>query len=317
MNRKYCLFSLGREEKGSAVVLLTLAISILAGAAALVADIGVAYVRQQRLAVAADAAALAGGQKLHLGPRQARQAALDNAVKNGFSSDEIAITLEQDNQSLSVRIKSPMAAFFAPVLGLGGGGDLSAAARVESGTPTAIHGAAPLGIRQQPFIIGQQYTLKVGAGDQDEIIGLGSGNFGALALGGPGAKKYRENLTHGYSGILRVGDVIETQTGNISGPTKRAIDFRLAQPHPPHCSPESRARDCPRLLLTPVYEPVESKGNQVKAVRIVGFAAFYIEEGPGSGRESVVTGRLVRTYHGGQESAGGSGFGISAAKLVE
>lgn len=311
------LYRAALEEKGSAVVILTLAISVLAGAAALVADIGVAYVTQQRLAVAADAAAFAGGQELHLGAARARQAALDNAASNGVNPAEIVVDVEQDNSAVAVRIASPMTIFFARVLGIDEGGELSAQARVVSSVPTALQGVAPLGIKEQPLTIGQEYTLKIGAGSKDEPLGLGSGNFGALALGGPGASTYRNNLKYGYPGLLEVGDVVETQTGNISGPTRKAIKFRLAQPKPPHCSPDSRVRDCPRVLLVPVYVPVESKGNQVKAVRVVGFAAFYVERAPGSGKESRVTGRFVKTFHGGEASAAGSGFGISAARLVE
>lgn len=316
MSKQWGAALFGQEEKGSAVIVLTLAISVLAGVAALVADVGVAYVRQQQLAVAADAAALAGGQALHLGAVQARQAAVDNAAKNGISSEDIEVTVEQDNRALSVRIAAPMANFFASVLGVGGGGELSADARVAGGTPTAIQGAAPLAVRQQNLDIGREYVLKVGAGDR-ESIDLGSGNFGALALGGPGAQNYEDNLRHGYSGLLRVGDVVETQTGNISGPTKKAIDYRLSQPPAPQPSPGSRAWDCPRLLLVPVYEPIEAGGKQVMTIRIVGFAAFYVEDVTGQGRESYITGRFVKTYHGGQESATGDGFGISAAKLVK
>lgn len=311
------LYRAGQEEKGSVVVILSLAISVLAGAAALVADIGVAYVTQQRLAVAADAAAFAGGQELHLGAARARQAALENAARNGVDPADIVVAVEQDNRALAVRIASPMTVFFARVLGIDEGGELSADARVVSSIPTALQGVAPLGIRNQPLTIGQEYTLKVGAGEKDEALGLGSGNFGALALGGPGASTYGRNLKYGYPGLLEVGDIVETQTGNISGRTRKAIKFRLAQPKPPHCSPDSRVRDCPRVLLVPVYEPVESKGNQVKAVRVVGFAAFYVERAPGSGRESRVTGRFVKTFHGGQASAAGSGFGIRGAILVE
>lgn len=317
MNRQWRLRSFTSNEKGSAVILLTLAVSVLAGAAALVTDIGVAYVRQQRLAVAADAAALAGGQALHLGTAQARQAALDNAAKNGISPENIVVTTEQDNRALSVRVSSPMKTFFARALGVNTGGELSAAARVAAGTATAVHGAAPLAVRRQEFVFGREYTLKVGAGDQEDSIGLGPGNFGALALGKTGANTYEENLMHGYPGLLKVGDVVETQTGNISGPTKRAIDFRLEQPQAPQCSPGSRVRDCPRVLLVPVFEPLAAAGGQVKAIRIVGFAAFYVEDVAGQGKDSYVTGRFVETYHGGQESALESGFGVRAAKLVK
>jgi hypothetical protein len=314
MNKKWAIVPVGREEKGSAVIILTLAVSVLVGAAALVADIGVAYVKQQRLSVAADAAALAGGQELHLGAARARQAALRNAARNGINSEDIEVIVEGDSRTLSVRIATPMEKFFASVLGVGESGKLTAVARVTSATPTAIYGAAPLAVRKQEFEFGRTYTLKVGAGGDS---GLGPGNFGALALGGNGANIYQKNLQYGFPGLIRIGDLVRTKPGNMSGPTRDALNFRLNQPHAPQCDFSTIVSGCQRILLVPVVEPPTEGSGGVNNLRVVGFAAFYVEQVPGQGRESYIRGRFVKIYRGGQESVVADGFGISAAKLVK
>ena len=56
-----------KEENGSAIILLAMAMTVLLGCMALVADVGVNYVQQQRLAVAADSAALAASAEFGRG----------------------------------------------------------------------------------------------------------------------------------------------------------------------------------------------------------------------------------------------------------
>jgi len=308
-----------KNEKGSAVVILALTMSVLAGATALVADVGVAYVTQQRLSVVADAASLAGGQELHLGSTQARAAALANAARNGISSEKMQVSVGQNNQSLSVRVMAPMYSFFGQVLGFRGG-ELAAAAKVVRGAPTARTGLAPLAIQEQDFSFGERYTLKFGAGE-NKNAGLGPGNFGILALGGPGANRYGNNLTNGYPGLIEIGDVLDTQTGNISGATRKAIKERFARCREKCpgdlCSHENVTPDCPRLLIVPVFHPPQNSKKQVKSIVVSGFAAFHVETIPGSGRNSFITGRFIRIHSGGPVDVGGSDFGVSGTKMVE
>jgi type II secretory pathway pseudopilin PulG len=68
----------------------------------------------------------------------------------------------------------------------------------------------------------KSYVVK--AGPQGS---LAPGNYGALALGGSGANVYLNNILNGYSS-LSVGQIVDSQTGNIAGPTQTGIEQRLA-----------------------------------------------------------------------------------------
>ena len=84
----------------------------------------------------------------------------------------------------------------------------------------AVNGAVPW-VQEHNFQFGEQYTLKVGAGDTDILNEeVSPGWFGALALEGPGAKLYEDNLTYGFNGELKIGDILDVQTGNISIPLR-------------------------------------------------------------------------------------------------
>ena len=85
-----------------------------------------------------------------------------------------------------------------------------AAATAAVGAVTGMTGTAPL-IVEQNFVQGQ-YELNLLLGD------LGPGNFGALALGG------KDPLPQSARRLQRddkCGDLLDTEPGNISGPTKR------------------------------------------------------------------------------------------------
>jgi hypothetical protein len=67
----------------------------------------------------------------------------------------------------------------------------------------------------------KEYTIKASPKGQ-----LAPGNYGALALGGSGAKTYLSNILNGYNS-LSVGQVVPSETGNIKGPTETGINERL------------------------------------------------------------------------------------------
>jgi len=159
--------------------------------------------------------------------------------------------------------------------------------------------------------------LKV-ASNSDVPSSLGPGTFGALSLGGTGATTYENNLQYGYAGKLQVGDVINTETGNISNPTKRAIDYRIGLcNHSPTCTPAHFDPACPRILLIPVYrENVEADG-QIKNITISGFAAFLVDGVSGQGNDNYINGYFIRLVIDGETSPNQVDYGLAGAKLIE
>lgn len=301
-----------QEEKGSAVIILAIGLTVFLGFTALVTDVGLLYLSNVQITNAVDAAVLAGAQELPYNPELALLQAENYALANGVDGEKLTLELLDADKAIKASAQKEVEFLFAKVLGFNSG-QVAHTAMAQVGNVVSVDGAVPLGIQEHDFQFGEEYTLKVGAGDTNilnEIINPGW--FGALALEGPGAKLYEDDLTYGFEGELKIGDILDIQTGNISNPTKRAIDYRVAEcKHTPYCTVENFSRDCPKLMKVPVIEPVSDK-----QIRIKGFAMFLVDEVVGQGDENYVTGRFVETVTAG-EIGTGSGFGLMGVKLVQ
>ncbi|HAG07475.1 MAG: hypothetical protein XD69_1016 [Clostridia bacterium 62_21] len=305
------LAGLRRDQRGNAVALVAAGMTVILGAGSMVVDYGRLAVARVKLQNAADAAALAGAARLALDDSAdaavavaAQYLALNGAQDGAFavSSPEIQVEVQRDipytlGRALgltSATVRASARACYLPV--------------------SRVGGAAPLTVRREDFVYGQRVALKV-AHWKDGW--LGSGRCGALRLGGQGANTYEENLKHGYAGYLAVGDIVETKPGNMSGPTVRGIDYRLdACPHDPACTVDSWVRGCPRVLIVPVSEPYSWNGNAVKEVRIVGFAAFLVQDVVETGDDCNVYGYFVRTVTAGRADGQQASYGVLTVKLV-
>ena len=298
-----------KDDNGSAAVMVALALVALIGFSALVVDVGFLFMTRAKLMDTSDAAALAGAQELPASTA-AQAAAGEYVNKNGLDTGKFSF--DPDGKTITVSAASTVQFLFAKVLGISEGEvRASATARRESVTSTS--GVAPIGVEDQELSKGTLYTLKVGAPPT-----LGAGNFGALTLGQPGANQYRENIENGYAGILKIGDIIETETGNISGPTAQGIDFRLSGcPHVPQCTISDHKRDCPRTIIVPVYQPQDVEENQIKKVKIVGFAAFLIDGETSNGTDCYIRGYFIDQVIVGNSDPNQDDYGASAVRLIQ
>jgi Flp pilus assembly protein TadG len=311
-----CLF---REQKGFALVLVSAGMVVLLGFVALVTDIGMLALNKQKIANALDAAALAGAQELPVSAVQARAVAVNYALLNGCSPDSPLVTSYngQQNSRLTIAATKEVNFIFARVLGIESGTVSVRSSAAVCGL-TSYQGAAPLAVPNQSFDYNTLYKLKQGANDPDGSP-LGPGTYGALSLGGPGADNYENNLKYGYDSILKVGDLIETETGNMSNPTRRAINYRIDLcHHAPQCTPGNYDPGCPRILIIPVYEPTVFNDGQIKTIRIVGFAAFLVDAVvPGQGNDNEIYGYFLKMAVEGDTSSNQVDYGLMGVKLIE
>lgn len=192
------------DERGSALVIVALAMVVLMGFAALVIDVGLLYVERARLMDTADASALAGAQDIYLSPEKAEEMAEEYVIKNGYDIQGFDIYVDKDNKTITVGALGRVNLFFARIWNHASG-EVGARASAQIAGITSATGVSPLGIEDQTLEKYKLYTLKVGSSST-------GGNFGALTLGLPGANSYRENLMYGYDELLSVGDIIETET---------------------------------------------------------------------------------------------------------
>ncbi|NPV90007.1 MAG: hypothetical protein HPY50_04435 [Firmicutes bacterium] len=309
------LRSITRSENGNALAIVGLALVVLLGSAALVTDGGYLYLTKQRMVNAVDSAALAAGQELPDRASTAQAVAYSYAEDNGCPASEVAVNISEDHREVRVTATREVPLFFARVLGLVSS-QVGAQATARIDPVSAVEGVAPLSISDQTLTFGIAYQLKDSPGDISDPD-HGSGWLGPISLGGNGANVYRFNLMYGYDGTLKTGDLINTETGNMSGPTTQSIAYRIDQcSHTPSCTVDHFAPDCPRILLVPVVEPIV-EGNQVKRVRILGFSSFLIDSYVESGNENYVKGYFVKRVVSGATTTGAADYGLYGVHLID
>lgn len=296
-----------RQQEGSSLVLTALLLTAMLAMAALVVDGGTLFVTKSHLQKTANAAVLSGAQEL-TSTQEKVGGVMHSVLQRHEEHTHVHASSITMGQKVSITLRKEVPLGFARLFGYEQA-PVEAKAAAEIAVMSSAMGAAPLGIDENvPLEYGKVYKLKV---DQTEVE---YGNFGVLALGGSGASTYEDNLRNGYTSELRVGTSIDTQTGNIAGKTREVIRSLLEQcPYPPG---ETHHRDCPRILLVPVYRELASSGNQLKSVVITGFSFFYITE-PMQPNDTSITGMFIKRAGTGIAGPGAVSRGAYAIRLTE
>jgi hypothetical protein len=304
------------EERGQGLVVGALAMVVILGFAGVAVDVGQFMHERRELQKAADAAALAGAQELPQSPGDAQQRALEWAESNGIGDGELEAieitTTYAANDTIVVEVKRDVPFFFARVLGFSGHTTrVEAAARV--GSPGAMVGLAPFGVLEDAIKVDEPTVLRY---DAQSVV---TGNFGPLAIDGPGADIYGETIRYGSETALCAeidatcsDPTAQTQTGNMIGPTSAALDWRvtntpsecdefdevfhevsgtyrlISQCNPfPYAGPDLGSR----VVIIPV---IDELCNGSCTVTILRFAMFFVDElGHCSGNDCEITGQFV------------------------
>lgn len=310
-------FRLLKSERGAVLFIVAAAMFSLLGVSALVTDIGLIAVNRQKLINTMDAAALAGALELpNTGSAEtiARQYALNNKyVPQNAGDPQVSVS----GNSITVQGSNQVNLVFARIFGWNYSNvSASATARVQA--LTGYKGALPLTVDDVTLAslgIGQEFQLKT------DTPSIGSGNFGALSLGtdddydskDSGASAYRQNLANGSPQIIRVGDQLLTKPGNMTGPTGQGLKDRIDG-----CactiSTYTNHRDCPRLVIIPVYKQVPYKDlNGRTKVTVAGFAPVLITKVNGS---KVYARVLDNIQKDGESSLTQVNYGVTKPVLV-
>ena len=293
------------NQRGSVAVMTVAALAILLGFAALVIDIGFLYVNRAELVNMVDAAALAGVQDLPDDMAQAETSSLAYAVQNGRLTDMVNVTVPS-NKIVTVTAMRPVELIFARIFGVSTA-NVRAEAAAALRPSSSVLGVVPFGVVKQDFIYGQTYDLKVGAGDGY------TGNYDALALGGTGSRTYTDNIKYGYDAKLSIGQVVSTETGNMSGGTSEGVNYRINADSGTTYSTVDPGS--PRVIVVPLIETITNDTGR-HDVKIVGFAGFFLEGVSGSGTLNNVTGKFMRLVIAGDTSGAASDYGVYSAALV-
>lgn len=302
-------FKLYKEESGAGLVWFAITFVIIIFMTGLAIDGGRLFLSKIDLRKTANAAALSGAQKL-----TGSDSSITNVVNEILSANKEENSLKQllirpnNENKITVTLEKNVPMYFMKIFGF-------KYTPVQVASSAAIFpmaetiGAVPFGLSsdvQTEYM--KEYTLKVDAGDSS------TGNFGILALAGVGASIYEETLKYGYQSKLSVGDIVQTQTGNIEQKTIKGVNYRID--NSPYSEYSEDHGDDPRIVTIIIYEPYQVSANQLKAIKVVGFAYFYIEA-PMNSHDSTVKGYFIKKVDTGIGNSTAVERGAYAIKLVE
>jgi Flp pilus assembly protein TadG len=222
------------RERGQTLVVITVFMMSLLGAAALAIDVGQFYVTKRAVQAAADASALAGASQLPVSQSAATTAANSMYGKNGKASDTVSVSITTTTvASDSVKVTATRATpgYFAKLFGIASA-NIQATASATIGSYTAYASKTnvmPWGVMRGNYVPGSSYTIY---GDSS------SSNNGALSLdtvagsgcaGANGANDYRNTINGGLNACpITVDQLVDTKPGNNTGPTAQGLNARIS-----------------------------------------------------------------------------------------
>lgn len=293
------------NNKGNVSILLCLVFTALLSFTAYVVDIGLIYVEKVKLSNAIDSAILAASLELPKNATKAENIAIEYLQKNNVDPSNVSITISADNKSIQMVGIKTVDHFFAPIFGIDSSNINASAKAIIAPVKSVKGGIRPFAVEIFDFSYGDVVTLKEGAGDGYH------GNYGAVALGGTGANVFESNALYGYSGTITVGDMIDTETGNMAGAANAIKNYIKSE----YSYFGDFQRDSIRVWTMPLVDTLSVDGR--KNVLVVGFAEFYVENIIKDSGKIEIQGRFIRYVTNGETDMTLSDTGSYGAKLVK
>jgi Putative Flp pilus-assembly TadE/G-like len=305
-----------RDERGQAIVLMTLSLVVIMGMAALVLDVGNWFHTKRRLQGTADAAALAGAQLLPNDSSGAQSQALAYANKNGGDVAGGNITVSSTvlpNDTISVRARKTDAGIFSGILGIASA-DIDARAKARVGPPTRARYVAPMVVDcEHPLIhnCNGDSTPDFQVPTTMDYDPMGApGAYGMLNLGGnqnPGSSEEAEWILHGFDKYLGLGNYRSDPGAKFSSSNiQAALEARRGT-----------------VLLFPVFKVLDGTGQNA-VYEIIGWIGFHLNTFEVHGNNATLHGYFtefiaqgILAGSGGGESGPSSSFGVKSIQLIE
>ena len=302
-----CLCRFAHKKDGAITVIIATMLTFLIAFAALVTDVGIMYVNHSQLENMTDAGALAGAQEYFFNQSQVETVAENYALQNGKNDDLIHAWIDSDQMKVFVTASRNVDLYFAKILGKNNA-NISAISVAKIAAVSSTRNVSPFAITWDSAFLpggsaeGSNFTLKV-----DEK-GAFQGNFHTVRLqsingGDSGANVVKDNIIYGSAQVLKIGDKLKTETGNMTGPIKQGITERLGTPGG-------------NIVIIPIIEETWTDlGGGVELVTVKGFGAFDIDYSDGK----TVTGNFIKyLYSPAEELADGPAlYGLYGTRLVK
>jgi Flp pilus assembly protein TadG len=284
-----------RGERGQALPLMALGVAALIGLGTFAVDVGAAYQAHRRAQAAADASALGAAQLLPGSTSLATSTAQSLQQKNlpdGSINTPVYSTTYVANDTVTVTANKPLSSLLSKLFN-GKTAHATAKATVGSYTGWSTN-IAPWAIAQQSIAWGTTIQFKT------QTAGS-AGNFGGAQLPiiqmgcglGTGGNDYRNLINNtDQSCLVKVGDVLNSKTGNLAGPTQQGLQGRVVAGQnvqqnyclSPGACPILAAQPDGTYVLTTYNHPnlvvipvVDAIGNGSTTYTVVGFAWFIIQ----------------------------------------
>lgn len=296
------------EEQGSIIVITAMSMAFLLGVTALVVDVGYLYNQRRHLQNTADAAALAGARELIDGSRaNVGNKVSEYVIANGVGANEIEF-VGNNAFEVTVRLRGTRELLFAKVMGFQTA-DVAVSATASVGRVVSGRGVIPIGISQ-----GRYQQIINGAGPsanfvEFHIADYGAGNWGWLYFDETEKPAITVDYIAGnYPGILRINDIIHSNTGNNLIQGNRVEQVRAIL--------DKYIAERTTLLI-----PITTEGSGGKdSLVIVGFAHIILDGYDFSNNSNhQISGRVVAGSFGQGDIVPGVGgaFDIKGIALVQ
>jgi Flp pilus assembly protein TadG len=292
---------------------MVISLAVLTGMAALVLDVGIWMRTDRRLQATADAAALAGAQKLPTDVAGAKALAQSYANQNGgdvLGANISVTTTYTTNDTISVRAAKTQSGIFSKILGINSA-NIKADAKARVDSPQQARYVAPMVVYCGHSLIqncngnhtptfGVQTTMdydKMGAPGAFGMLNLDNGN------GTPGSSEEAGWILHGYDkylplGMYRSDPGAKFSSQQVSG----ALDARVGT-----------------VLLFPVFKTLDDNGQNAQ-YEIIGWIGFYLTKETTHGNSATLEGYFTEFIAQGILAQSGSGapntFGVRSVQLV-
>ena len=302
-----------KNQDGQAILLMAISLTVFMGMAALVLDVGIWMRTDRRLQQTADAAALAGAQKLPTDAAGARSLALSYANQNGgnvLGADIVVSTTYTSDDTISVDARKSEPGIFSKVLGIDSA-SIKASAKARTDSPEKARYVAPMTVYcGHPLIqnCDGDHTPTFNVDTTMDFDKMGApGAFGMLNLDGgngtPGASDEGEWILHGFDKFLGIGKYrsdpgAKFDSQNVDG----ALDARVGT-----------------VLLFPVFKTLEGEGQNAE-YDIIGWIGFHLTSADVHGNTATLHGYFTEYIAQGILASGGSGvpntFGVRSVQLI-
>lgn len=303
-----------RAEDGASLIIITVLFMALLGFAALAVDASYVYYNNQRMQIAADAAALAGARLIahNAVEGDVHDEIHQLAFANG--ADSVEWTYFNSERGVHVTTSCTLESFFAGIFGYESF-TVQAEAKAQVEAVLATGNLMPFTVVCMPWDgennapNAKDYEIKCGDGPGFEYgvtytlhepTSKAPGNVGWLRWPGdrPSATDLEDNIRHPeLSPTVRIGDWVDATTG-VKSSVFPEFERWLGKP-----------------VVIPIFDKVTGDGANVK-YRVHAFAMFEITSY--DKQDKTITGKFIRSLaHSDVSNGSGPDYGVSDIRLVQ